>query len=72
MIVVTENPTRHIGFIREMEALKRNHQIRCSHYELQFSIKGNVITCAICGKGWSFLETRGFSNIQQVYRADQD
>jgi len=70
--LVTENSTRHIDTLRQMEALKREHQIRCSHYELQFSFKGEYISCTICGKTWSFLENRGFSEIVQIYRANKE
>ncbi|MGZ5510151.1 MAG: hypothetical protein ACXWFC_06710 [Nitrososphaeraceae archaeon] len=33
---MTENSVRHIDTIKEMEAMKLEYQIRCSHYELEF------------------------------------
>ena len=48
----TENSVRHIDTIKEMEALKLEYQIRCSHYELELIGDEKKITCIICGKNW--------------------
>jgi hypothetical protein len=69
---LTENSVRHITAIREMEALKREYQIRCSHYELQLSSKDDCVSCTICGKNWSFLEDRGYSKNLKIYAADKE
>jgi hypothetical protein len=55
-----------------MEALKREYQIRCSHYELQLSSKDDCVSCTICGKNWSFLEDRGYSKNLKIYTADKE
>lgn len=72
IILLTENSVRHIETLREMEANKRHYQIRCSHHELEFSIKDRRITCAICGKNWGYVEERGYHDQKQVYFAEQD
>jgi hypothetical protein len=55
-----------------MEAHKRQYQIRCSHHELEYSAKEKRITCAVCGKGWTYLQERGYSEPRQVYAAEQE
>ena len=47
---MAENSVRHINTIKELESLKYEYQIRCSHYRLEYSSKDNVIICSICGK----------------------
>jgi transcription elongation factor Elf1 len=69
---LAENSVRHINTIKELESLKYEYQIRCSHYRLEYSSKDNVITCSICGKIWNFTEQKGFSNPVQVYNAEVD
>jgi peptide subunit release factor 1 (eRF1) len=69
---MAENSTRHIDTLREMEAYKRQYQIQCSHYELEFSMKEKRITCAVCGKAWAFVKERGYSDIRQVFSAERD
>lgn len=69
---MTENSVRHIDTLREMEAYKRQYQIRCSHYELEHLAKDKKITCAVCGKVWLFASERGYSEIRQVYSAEKD
>jgi hypothetical protein len=68
---LTENSVRHIDTIKEMEAMKLEYQIRCSHYELEFSPMDKIITCVICGKNWLFLEERGYSKIKSAYIAEK-
>ena len=70
--VLTENSVRHIDTLREMEAHKRHYQIRCSHHELEFSAKDKRITCVICGKNWTYVQERGYSDPRQVYAAEKD
>jgi ribosomal protein S27E len=53
-----------------MESLKHEYQIRCSHYELEFSSDDKRISCSICGKNWSFKEDRGYSKFKEIYKAD--
>ena len=55
-----------------MEMNKRHYQIRCSHHELEFSAKDKRITCAICGKNWTYMQQRGYSDPKQVYAAEKD
>jgi hypothetical protein len=55
-----------------MESLKREFQIRCSHYELEFSSSDKHIGCTVCGKSWSFLEERGYSMLKEIYTADKE
>jgi len=69
---VTENSVRHIDTIKEMESMKLEYQIRCSHHELEFLPSEKIITCVICGKNWLFLEERGFSKIKSVYVAEKN
>jgi hypothetical protein len=69
---LTENSVRHINAIREMEALKHEYQVRCSHFELQYSSNDNSISCSICGKKWSFYGSRGFQNTLEIYVAERD
>lgn len=71
-VLVTENSVRHIDTLREMEAYKRHYQIRCSHHELEFSAKDKRVTCAVCGKNWTFVQERGYSDPRQVYAAEKD
>ena len=68
----TENSVRHIDTIKEMEALKLEYQIRCSHYEIELIGDEKKITCIICGKNWLFLEERGFMKIKSVYTAEKN
>lgn len=68
---MTENSVRHIDTIKEMEALKFEYQVRCSHYELEFIKDENIITCSICGKNWLFVEERGYSRKKLVYNAEK-
>jgi len=68
----TENSVRHIDTIKEMEALKLEYQIRCSHYEPELIGDEKKITCIICGKNWLFLEERGFMKIKSVYTAEKN
>lgn len=70
--MLAENSVRHINTIKELESLKYEYQIRCSHYQLEFSPKDNVIKCPICGKIWNFIEEKGFSNLIRVYTAETD
>lgn len=69
---MAENSVRHIDTIKELESLKYEYQIRCSHYKLEYSSKENIITCSICGKVWNFLEEKGFSKLIKVYNAEID
>ncbi|HEX7141072.1 MAG TPA: hypothetical protein VF222_01200 [Nitrososphaeraceae archaeon] len=69
---MTENSVRHIDTIKEMEAMKLEYQIRCSHYELEFLHGEKKITCVICGKNWLFLEERGFSKIKSAFVAEKN
>lgn len=70
--MLTENSVRHISAIKEMEALKYQYQIRCSHYKLEFSSQGKSITCAICQKNW-FLnkEDNTAARNKEIYIADK-
>jgi DNA-directed RNA polymerase subunit RPC12/RpoP len=70
--VLTENSVRHIDAIREMEALKHEYQVRCSHFELQYSTDDNSISCSICSKRWLFHERRGFQKTLEIYTAERD
>jgi transcription elongation factor Elf1 len=69
---LTENSVRNINTIKELEALKLEYQIRCSHYQLEISTNDKMITCSICGKRWIFVEEKGFSKIVDVYKAEVD
>ena len=69
---MTENSVRHIDTIKEMEAMKLEYQIRCSHHELEFLPHEKIITGVICGKNWLFLEERGFSKIKSAYVAEKN
>ncbi|KAA2282850.1 MAG: hypothetical protein AB7V56_15880 [Candidatus Nitrosocosmicus sp.] len=69
---MAENSVRHIDTIKELESIKYEYQIRCSHYRLEYSSKENIITCSICGKIWNFLEEKGYLNLIQVYNAEID
>jgi hypothetical protein len=70
---LTENSVRHIDTIKEMEALKYQYQIRSSHYELEFSSTRKRISCAICGKNWSFVKHGGeYSRCKEIYMADKE
>jgi ribosomal protein S27E len=69
---VAENSTRHIDTLREMEAYKRQYQVRCSHHELEYSAKEKRITCVVCGKTWTFVQERGYSEVKQVFAAERD
>ncbi len=67
----TENSVRHIDTIRQMETLKIEYQIRCSHFELEVLEDEKKISCVICGKNWIFLEERGYSKIKSIYSAEK-
>jgi hypothetical protein len=69
--MLTENSVRHISALKEMEALKYQYQIRCSHYKLEFSSQEKSITCAICQKNW-FLnkEDNTAARNKEIYIAD--
>lgn len=69
-MLLTENSVRDINTIKELESLKYEYQIRCSHYQLEFSSNDKIITCSICGKKWIFVEQKGFSKLIQVYKAE--
>jgi hypothetical protein len=69
---MTENSVRHIDTLREMDSMKKEYQIRCSHYELELIKSEKRITCVICGKNWEFLEERGYSHKKQAYSAEKD
>jgi hypothetical protein len=69
---VSENSTRHVDTLREMEAHKRQYQVRCSHHELEYSVCEKRITCAVCGKAWVFDRERGYSDVKQVFSAEKD
>ena len=69
---MTENSVRHIDTIKEMEAMKVEYQIRCSHHELEYLPHEKIITCVICGKNWLFLEERGFTKIKSAYVAEKN
>jgi transcription elongation factor Elf1 len=69
---VTENSVRDINTIKELESLKYEYQIRCSHYQLEFSSNDKIIICSICGKKWDFVEEKGFSKIIHIYKAEID
>ena len=56
----------------EMDSMKKQYQIRCSHYELELFKNENRITCVICGKNWDFLEERGYSHKKQAYSAERN
>ena len=70
---MTENSVRHIDTIKEMEALKYQYQIRCSHYKLEFSSELKSISCAICQKNW-YLNTDDISasKKKEIYLADRE
>ena len=70
--VLSENSVRHIDTLRDMEAHKRQYQIRCSHHELEYSAREKRITCAVCGKGWAYVQERGYSESLHVYAADKE
>ena len=55
-----------------MESVKREFQIRCSHYELELEVLDKQISCTICGKNWYFTEERGYSIRKKVYLAEKD
>jgi hypothetical protein len=69
---LAENSTRNIKTIRDMESVKREFQIRCSHYELEMELLDKQICCTICGKNWFFTEERGYSIKKKVYLAEKD
>jgi hypothetical protein len=69
---LAENSVRHIETLREMEAHKRQYQIRCSHHELELDQEDRVITCSICGKRWAYTEKRGYRNARSVFLAEKD
>jgi hypothetical protein len=70
--MLTENSVRHISALKEMEALKYQYQIRCSHYKLEFSSQEKSITCAICQKNW-FLNKEDNTAVRnkEIYIADK-
>jgi hypothetical protein len=55
-----------------MDNLKREYQIRCSHYELELLAGRKKITCSICGKIWNYLEVRGYSTKKEIYCSDKN
>lgn len=63
---------RHIDTLRELEAYKRQFQIRCSHHELEYSAAEKLITCTVCRKNWLFVKERGHSSRKDVYSAEKD
>ncbi|HXT84192.1 MAG TPA: hypothetical protein VN704_07665 [Verrucomicrobiae bacterium] len=69
---MTENSVRDIDNIRELESLKYQYQIRCSHFQLEFSSKEKKILCSICGKIWKFVEEKGFSHLIEIYKTEVD
>ena len=69
---LSENSTRNIDSIREMESFKHEFQIRCSHFELELHTKDKRISCAICGKNWQYIFDRGYSEQKQVYASERD
>jgi hypothetical protein len=71
--LLTENSVRHIDTIKEMEALKHQYQIRCSHYKLEFTSRGKFISCAICQKNW-YLSTDEIDSRKnkEIYLADKE
>ena len=69
---MSENSVRHIDTLREMEAHKRQYQIRCSHHELEHSERDGRITCTICSKSWVFVKETGYSEIKRIYAAEKD
>lgn len=71
-MLLAENSVRHINTIKELESLKYEYQIRCSHFKLEFSSKDDIIKCSICGKIWNFIEEKGFSNLIRIYDAETD
>ena len=68
---LSENSTRNINAIKEMETFKHEFQIRCSHYELEQTSGEDRITCTICNKNWVFLEERGYSKKKKIYAAER-
>jgi hypothetical protein len=70
--LLTENSVRHISTIKEMEALKYQYQIRCSHYKLEFSSGEKSISCAICQKNWYFRDFSGGNRKKEIYLADKE
>ena len=71
-MLLTENSVRDINNIKELESIKYEFQIRCSHYQLEYSSNDKAISCSICGKIWNFVEEKGFSKLIQVYKAELD
>ena len=70
---MTENSVRNISSIREMEALKYQYQIRCSHYKLEHSPNERSIRCAICQKDWHFNKDLGTANRRtEIYLAEKE
>ena len=69
---LAENSVRHVDMLREMEAHKRQYQIRCSHHELELSEGEKRITCAICSKQWIYTKERGYRDSRKVFAAEKD
>ncbi|MEO9294559.1 MAG: hypothetical protein ABI347_03050 [Nitrososphaera sp.] len=69
---MSENSVRHIDTLREMEAHKRQYQIRCSHLELEHCEREGRITCTICSKSWVFVKETGYSETRRIYAAEKD
>jgi hypothetical protein len=67
---VTENPGRDVATLRDMEAAKREYQVRCSHIEIALSGKADALTCESCGKVWVFRTRRGYSDLRKVFVAE--
>lgn len=69
---MTENSVRDIDFIKQMETLKFEYQIRCSHYKLEYNQEDKQILCAICSKRWLFAGKEGFSKIRTIFIVDDE
>jgi hypothetical protein len=69
---LAENPVRHIETLREMEAHKRQYQIRCSHHELELLQDMKTIICVVCGKQWVYAQERGYRDPRKVFSAEKD
>lgn len=70
--LLAENSVRHVDTLRNMEAHKRQYQIRCSHHELELSEGEKRITCAICSKQWLYTKERGYRDSKKVFAAEKD
>jgi hypothetical protein len=71
--MLTENSVRNISSIREMELLKYQYQIRCSHYKLEHTPSEGFIKCAICQKIWHYNKDMSAVNRRTViYLAEKE